>query len=243
MCPKSWRMGKNEQVRAFPPFSQQTHSKQGDMGTMPLLQFLGIIGRRGHLHTGDRERKAYTMQVYWRRSGSSLPGLRMLDPLFSPPSTPAEFFRCICSIFSPFQAILKKNVFFLGKFILKNITPIGEGGVPFFFYPKSYFFCDLKLCAKFHNPRTTPSGRKVCGTQERRKKKKNNPKNIGHFVLLQRLRAAHALRSDQNMLSSTFYDCVYYAWDRAVSSRLWLLESLFLGVFCVILEHYWHLVW
>jgi hypothetical protein len=36
------------------------------------------------------------------------------------------------------------------------------------------------------------SGRKVCGTE----KKKNNPKNSGHFVPLQRLRAVHALRSD-----------------------------------------------
>ena len=32
----------------------------------------------------------------------------------------------------------------------------------------------------------------------RKKEKKNNPKNSGHFVPQQRLRAAHALRSDQN---------------------------------------------
>ena len=49
-----------------------------------------------------------------------------------------------------------------------------------FFYPKSYFF---------HNPRTTPSGRKVCGTEE---EKKNNTKYSGHFVPQQRPRAAHA---------------------------------------------------
>ena len=36
-------------------------------------------------------------------------------------------------------------------------------------------------------------GRKVCGTEER---KKNNPKNSGHLVPQQRLRAAHTLRSD-----------------------------------------------
>jgi hypothetical protein len=47
-------------------------------------------------------------------------------------------------------------------------------------------------CEKFHNPRTTPYGRKVCGTE----KKKNNPKNSGHFAPLQRLRAVHALCSD-----------------------------------------------
>ena len=34
-------------------------------------------------------------------------------------------------------------------------------GSPIFFYPKSYIFCDLKLRAKFQNPRTIPSGRKV----------------------------------------------------------------------------------
>ena len=64
-----------------------------------------------------------------------------------------------------------------------------------FSLPKSYFFCDLKLRAKFPNPRTTPSGRKVCGGEE--EKKKNNTKYSGHFVPQQRPRAAHAPRSDQ----------------------------------------------
>ena len=32
----------------------------------------------------------------WRRWGSSHPGLRMLDPLLSPPSTPAEIVRRMC---------------------------------------------------------------------------------------------------------------------------------------------------
>ena len=40
---------------------------------------------------------------------------------------------------------------------------------------------DLKLRAKFHNPRSTPSGRKVCGTE----RKKHNTKNSGHFIPLQ----------------------------------------------------------
>ena len=56
--------------------------------------------------------------------------------------------------------------------------------------PKSYFCCDLKLRAKFHNPRTTPSRRKVCGTEKRKERKKTNPKNSGHFDPQQRLRAA-----------------------------------------------------
>jgi hypothetical protein len=37
-----------------------------------------------------------------------------------------------------------------------------------------YYFFDLKLFAKFQNPRTTPSGRKVYGTE----KEKGNNSNI-----------------------------------------------------------------
>ena len=69
----------------------------------------------------------------------------------------------------------------------KKGPPRGQGGSQIF------FFCDLKL----HDPRTTPSGRKVCGTEEERKKKINT-KYSGHFISQQRPRAAHALRSDQN---------------------------------------------
>jgi hypothetical protein len=35
--------------------------------------------------------------------------------------------------------------------------------------------------------------------ENRKKRKKNNPNNSGHYVLLQRPRAAHALHSDQSM--------------------------------------------
>jgi hypothetical protein len=49
-----------------------------------------------------------------------------------------------------------------------------------------------------HDPRTTPSGRKVTSQEERKK----NAVNSGHYVrtaaLLQCIRAAHAQRSDQN---------------------------------------------
>jgi hypothetical protein len=38
-----------------------------------------------------------------------------------------------------------------------------------FFGPKSYFFVDSKLHAQFHNPRTTPFGRKVCGGEKKEK--------------------------------------------------------------------------
>ena len=45
------------------------------------------------------------------------------------------------------------------------------------------------------------AGRSINAEKERKKgkkeKKKNNPKNSGHFVPQQRLRAAHALHSDQ----------------------------------------------
>jgi hypothetical protein len=41
-----------------------------------------------------------------------------------------------------------------------KIDPPGGQGVPqFFFYPKSYIFCDLKPHAKFRNPTITPSGK------------------------------------------------------------------------------------
>ena len=82
----------------------------------------------------------------------------------------------------------------------KKAPPRGLGAVLIFFYPKSYFFCDLKLHAKFQNPRTTPAWRKVCGPE----RKENNLKNSGHFVPQQRLRAAHALRSDQFLWSGSW---------------------------------------
>ena len=60
------------------------------------------------------------------------------------------------------------------------------GGVPqIYFYPKSYFFCDLKPHAKFRNPTKPPSGRKV--TQAETEK---NTVNSGHLVRLQRTQAA-----------------------------------------------------
>ena len=43
---------------------------------------------------------------------------------------------------------------------------------PIFVYPKSYFFCDLELLAKFLNPRTTPSGRKECDPEKKKKEEK-----------------------------------------------------------------------
>ena len=44
------------------------------------------------------------------------------------------------------------------------------GGPEYLFYPESYSFCDLKLHAKFHNPRTTLSGRKVCGGEKKKRR-------------------------------------------------------------------------
>jgi hypothetical protein len=46
-------------------------------------------------------------------------------------------------------------------------APKGARGVPLFLlYPKSYYFGEFKLCEIFYNPRTTPSGRKVCGMEK-----------------------------------------------------------------------------
>jgi hypothetical protein len=46
-----------------------------------------------------------------------------------------------------------------------------------FFYPKSYFLCDLKLRAKLRNYTITPSGRKVCGREK--KKEEENSAQLG----------------------------------------------------------------
>ena len=81
---------------------------------------------------------------------------------------------------------------------------MGLRGVLNFFYPKSYYFCDLKPHAKFRNPTITPSGRKVCGGENRNK---NNQKYSGHFNSLQRLRAAHTLRSDQWLVGELSLYC------------------------------------
>jgi hypothetical protein len=54
------------------------------------------------------------------------------------------------------------------------MTPRGASGVPkFFSSPNLILFCEIKLGSKFHKPRTTPSWRKVFGSEkkERRKEK------------------------------------------------------------------------
>ena len=52
----------------------------------------------------------------------------------------------------------------------------GLGGVPqIFFRHKSYFFCELGPHTKFHNPRTTPSGRKVCDPERKKEERKIMP--------------------------------------------------------------------
>jgi hypothetical protein len=57
----------------------------------------------------------------------------------------------------------------------------GRGITEIFLGLESYFFCYLVAHAKFHYPRTTPSGRKVTGLEERREEK--NTVNSGHYVL------------------------------------------------------------
>jgi hypothetical protein len=41
--------------------------------------------------------------------------------------------------------------------------------------PPNLLFFYLKLCAKFQNPRTTCSGRKVCGGEKRKENRKKIP--------------------------------------------------------------------
>ena len=71
----------------------------------------------------------------------------------------------------------------------KKGPPRGLGGVLIFFYPKSYFFCDLKPHAKFRNPTINLSGRKVCGTERKRK----IIPNIAHALRADQLRDCHPL--------------------------------------------------
>jgi hypothetical protein len=88
----------------------------------------------------------------------------------------------------------------------------GGGGGDILLNPKFIFFC-LKLHAKFRSPSTTPSGRKVCGTEKR---KRNNNKYSGHFLPQQRPRAAHALHFDQKssiLNEAITYQNVHFAYD------------------------------
>ena len=77
-----------------------------------------------------------------RRWGSLLPGLLMLDPPLSPPSTLVEIFGARLweggSIFSPFQAILSTFLFF--KKNLKKSSPRGAGGSPNFCFTPNLIF-------------------------------------------------------------------------------------------------------
>ena len=60
--------------------------------------------------------------------------------------------------------------------------------------PKSYFLCDLKPHAKFENPRTTPSGKKVTGGERKREKTQLIEATT---LCLQHPRAAHTTCSNQ----------------------------------------------
>ena len=104
--------------------------------------------------------------------------------IFLQPLTP-------CQISKP-----SHNPFLLEK-PLKKLTLQEGRGTPIFFAPILILFCDYSLCAKFQNRSINPSGRKVYGT----KRKKNNHKKSGRFVLQPRQRAAHSLRSDQKFVS------------------------------------------
>ena len=53
-----------------------------------------------------------------------------------------------------------------------------------FLFEESLYFCVLGADAKFYNPRTIPSGRKVKSPERRKeKKRRNNTISSGHYVL------------------------------------------------------------
>ena len=114
-----------------------------------------------HKKTGNEKtllkRKEHIIKccLHFRRCqcGSSLSGLCTLNPPLGPPSTPAKKCRHTC---------------LGGEFFLA----ISGNSKHFLFYKKTHqiLFCfALKPPAKFHNPRTTPSGRKVTQEEERKK--------------------------------------------------------------------------
>jgi hypothetical protein len=65
-----------------------------------------------------------------------------------------------------------------------------------FFRHFSSSFTLISAHQKFHDPRNTPSGRKVRESERRRGERENNGVNSGHYVLHQRVQRqplAHAL--------------------------------------------------
>ena len=78
---------------------------------------------------------------------------------------------------------------------LKKGPPGARGGPEFVFYPNLIFFVTKNAVQNFITLRQPLLGEKYVACKERKVEKKNNPKNSGHFVTLQRLRAAQTLRS------------------------------------------------
>jgi hypothetical protein len=63
----------------------------------------------------------------------------------------------------------------------------------------------VKPHAKFYNPRTTPSERKLTQGERREKKKKAKKAiNSGHYILLQRPNAMHSFRLGQFGMDTYF---------------------------------------
>ena len=105
--------------------------------------------------------------------------------------------------------------------VIEQLCAVVPGCVTFTSSQLEFYFCELGAHAKYQNPRTTPSGSKICD-QERGKK--YNPKNSGHFVPLQRPRAAQSLCLDQSFMkvqylvltghaNVLYLDCAGFYWD------------------------------
>ena len=148
--------------------------------------------------------------------GSSLPGLRTLDPPLSPQSTPAEIFRCTClggvkknnKFLINFLAISgdSKHFSFFSKKTLKHWLPRGQRGPQICFHPKSYFLCDLK-------PHKSNA----------RREREKNAVNSGHLVPWQRTQAA---RTNSNNSCVTAPGNLVLIKFRSHGSFIKTLESL-----------------
>ena len=87
------------------------------------------------------------------------------------------------------------------------------GGPNFSSQHFSSSFTLISAHTNFHNPRTTPSGRKVIRRREKRKEKKTTNLVATLFAMQPAYNAAwaaHALRSDQNDLTWHQIECVRF---------------------------------
>ena len=89
-----------------------------------------------------------------------------------------------------------------------TIWGVNGGSPPSFFWLNLIFFCDLERHAQIQNRRQTPSGRKVCGRKEERRR--IMPSLVATTSSLARTHnvRTHSLRSHQKVLVDLWFGTV-----------------------------------